>query len=166
MKCWSINTLAALCTSLFGIGCEGQNLLKLSSAMSRYQFPLTVSDIDTKLFSYIFCQGWQVFSGPDWHTLFLDYTSITSSSMEPQFQPCWEQEESSEKRIQCSFQSSMSSQITLMTETPHFLDQRCWDTYPPYFFDMIPVSCLGEHQHFVFHLEHCRIEYGTIYQDF
>ena len=137
-----------------------QYLLKLSSTVSKNQFPLTVSDIDTKSM-YSFSPTY-----PDWHTPFIDYTGITSSIKEPQFQPSRKHEESSEKLIQPSFQSSMSSQITLMTKTPHFSDHRCWDTYSPYFSDLVPVSCLGEHQNSTFLLEHCRIEYGTSYQDF
>ena len=89
--------------SLFRIGCMQRYLLKLSSTMSRYRFPLTVSDIDTK----------STYSFSDWHTPLLDYTGITSSIKEPQFWPCWQHEESSEKLIHCSFQSS---EITLMTK--------------------------------------------------
>ena len=46
LKCCSISTLAILCTSLIEMGYTLQYRLKLSSAVSVYQFPLIVSDME------------------------------------------------------------------------------------------------------------------------
>ena len=48
LKCFSINTLATVCASLFGIRYPQQYLLTLSFAMSRYRFPLVVFHMETK----------------------------------------------------------------------------------------------------------------------
>ena len=143
-----------------------QYQLKLSSPLSRYGFSLSVSDIDTKS-TYSFSPMYPVKDGTCTAVLTGILRSLTIQVSHPPLRNlsfCLA--DSMKNPLRNLFNIPMSSQITLNTETPHFPDHRCWDTYPPYFSNLVLVSCLGEHQHSIFHLEHCRVKHRTSYQDF